>query len=309
MKRSRSRSPQDQSAKKAVKGAGTTTMRRSGRGITNGFADALRTTPASYKPTGGYVSPPPMAQITRQAICSMKNNTFLPLRDSNTKELTFSDFPAFRPNLTPDEVIKLGSFGGTYFRSIYSAPAEKEFSGEEVYKELPWKEWGWVDGQIIEFDEPNLAVATNLRGKTVKKPISSVKSPRNSSAPMAGEKFDSAIMLTSTEYRTSINRFGVKCGGSLDMWESSGWINAQDPYGWFQWYCWFYLGRRSTDDTRQIARWAASAGPKGRFRNQLLNKCLSFKTEVTDATVSPVIRQTLQHWGLEIRKVDSIKKD
>lgn len=21
------------------------------------------------------------------------------------------------------------------------------------------------------------------------------------------------------------------------MWESSGWIVPQDPYGWFQWYC------------------------------------------------------------------------
>jgi hypothetical protein len=24
------------------------------------------------------------------------------------------------------------------------------------------------------------------------------------------------------------------------MWEQSGWIVAQDPYGWFQWYCRFY---------------------------------------------------------------------
>ena len=38
------------------------------------------------------------------------------------------------------------------------------------------------------------------------------------------------------------------------MWESSGWINPCDPYGWFQWYCWFYLGRRTSDDERQIGR-------------------------------------------------------
>ncbi len=32
-------------------------------------------------------------------------------------------------------------------------------------------------------------------------------------------------------------RYGVKCGGDLDMWESSGWISTIDPYGWFQCTC------------------------------------------------------------------------
>jgi hypothetical protein len=42
--------------------------------------------------------------------------------------------------------------------------------------------------------------------------------------------------LTSTKYREEVNKYGVKCGGSLGMWESSGWIADCDPYGWFQWY-------------------------------------------------------------------------
>lgn len=29
-------------------------------------------------------------------------------------------------------------------------------------------------------------------------------------------------------------QYGVKCGGDLHMWESSGWISTIDPYGWFQ---------------------------------------------------------------------------
>jgi len=38
----------------------------------------------------------------------------------------------------------------------------------------------------------------------------------------------------------------------LQAWETSGWIVQQDPFGWFQWYCRFYVGRRSLDDDRQI---------------------------------------------------------
>ena len=84
------------------------------------------------------------------------------------------------------------------------------------------------------------------------------------------------------------------------MWESSGWISDCDPYGWFQWYCRFYSGRRSSDDARQISRWMKSAGVKGRFRSQICNKIIAAGARAEDARISPVIRQTLLHWGLEI---------
>ena len=41
--------------------------------------------------------------------------------------------------------------------------------------------------------------------------------------------------VTSSVYRNEVNTYKVKCGGSLEMWESSGWIHKQDPYGWFHW--------------------------------------------------------------------------
>jgi len=103
--------------------------------------------------------------------------------------------------------------------------------------------------------------------------------------------------LRSKTYTNEVNKWRVKCGGSLGMWESSGWIAAIDPYGWFQWYCRFYLGRRSSDDERQIQRWKSGHGPKGRWRNNLLNKILAAGGDVDNPKVSPVIRQTCQHWG------------
>lgn len=107
-------------------------------------------------------------------------------------------------------------------------------------------------------------------------------------------------MLTSANYDPSMNKYGVKCGGSLGMWESSGWISEVDPYGWFQWYCRFYQGRRCSDDARQISRWLKIAGPKGRFKSQLCNKIMSANSRADDESISPVIRQTLFHWGLLI---------
>mmetsp|Transcript_3243 Transcript_3243/g.7642 ORF Transcript_3243/g.7642 Transcript_3243/m.7642 type:complete len:253 (+) Transcript_3243:38-796(+) len=108
-----------------------------------------------------------------------------------------------------------------------------------------------------------------------------------------------------SSYDVHVNKYGVKCGGTLDMWESSGWISAIDPYGWFHWYCRFFLGRRSTDDDRQIARWSGVASAKGRFRNQLIRKCVKARTTFDDVRVSPVIRQTLLHWAYELTQADA----
>ncbi|XP_013381044.1 uncharacterized protein LOC106152097 isoform X2 [Lingula anatina] len=110
--------------------------------------------------------------------------------------------------------------------------------------------------------------------------------------------------VSSPTYSEKVNTYKVKCGGSLEMWESSGWMHKQDPYGWFQWYCRFYQGRRTADDARQIGRWLRCAGQTGRWKGNLISKCVNTGCSYDNFAVSPVVRQTLQHWGYRLTKDD-----
>ena len=104
-------------------------------------------------------------------------------------------------------------------------------------------------------------------------------------------------LYASSYYDVGVNKYGVRCGASLRFWESRGWINSIDPYGWFQWYCRYCLGRRSEDDQRQIKRWVAIVS---RFKGVLVKMIKNKGAKFDDMSVSPKIRQILLHWGYEL---------
>ena len=121
------------------------------------------------------------------------------------------------------------------------------------------------------------------------------------------EKLDIEQYVTSIIIRSSINKYKIKMGGNLDIWESSGWITNIDPYGWFQWYCRFYLGRRTSDDNRQVNRWLNACGPNGRFRITLIKSIFREKTNYDNYKIKPIIRQSLLHWGYELTKKNYVQ--
>ncbi len=180
-------------------------------------------------------------------------------------EIVFEDYPEFRPNLTPREIFKMGSFGGTYWRPIHSAITGKNHRRAH----LKYRSW-WVgipnDHMVRSYDQ----------------------------------------------YDKKINKYGVRVGTDLEYWEDKHWIVKSHPYGWVQWYCDFYSGKRCADDERQIGRWLRTAGPNSRFRKHLIRLCFDAthgKSEnmaraVANHKISPKIRQTLQHWAYTLNVRD-----
>jgi hypothetical protein len=101
--------------------------------------------------------------------------------------------------------------------------------------------------------------------------------------------------LASRRQDTALNYFGVDASQPLSEWRKKGWIHRDDPRGWFQWYCRYYMGRRmSEEDARQIKRWKAIR----RHVRQVQRNC-----EPGDLSCRPRQRQALLHWAYDSRKL------
>ena len=106
---------------------------------------------------------------------------------------------------------------------------------------------------------------------------------------------------SSNFYDTKVNKYRVKCGTSLRSWENKGWISSIDLYGWLQWYFRYYLGRRSSDDEKQIKRWKDIVA---RFKGILIKMIKNEGAKFDDYSISPKIRQILLHWWYELVESD-----
>ena len=173
-------------------------------------------------------------------------------------EYVFNDYNDFRPNLSPREMFKLGSFGGTYWRNIKSSITGKKY--ENIYLDYPEEWWKGI--------------------------------PKNT------------LTLSWGKYNKKLNNYGVKVGQTLEAWEEKNWISKYHPYGWVHWYCDFFSGKRGPDDSRQISRWMGLASKRGRFRKWLITLITKKDGQWDDYTISPKIRQTLQHWDYRLTKRD-----
>jgi hypothetical protein len=93
----------------------------------------------------------------------------------------------------------------------------------------------------------------------------------------------------------SLNYFGIDASQPLSEWRKKGWIHPDDPRGWFQWYCRYYIGRRAPrEDAHQIGRWRAMK----RHVSQVRKHC-----EPGDPMCRPRQRQALLHWAYDSRLI------
>ena len=107
--------------------------------------------------------------------------------------------------------------------------------------------------------------------------------------------FKNAKMLKfkESEPNAKLNFFGVNASQPLSIWQAKGWIYKDDPRGWFQWYCRYYMGRRiPAEDDRQIKRWVAMR----RHVAQIKHACMP-----GDFSCHTKQRQALLHWAYDSR--------
>lgn len=110
-------------------------------------------------------------------------------------------------------------------------------------------------------------------------------------AEFPNDWYDGAVL--SAKKDPSLNYFQVDASMPLKHWQDKGWLHPDDPRGWFQWYCRYYLGRRMPEeDLRQIKRWKAMTRHVGAIKKNCKEKDMNCRKKQ---------RQALLHWAYDSR--------
>lgn len=101
--------------------------------------------------------------------------------------------------------------------------------------------------------------------------------------------------LCPEKHDPELNFFKINASQPLSVWRKKGWIYPEDPRGWFQWYCRYYMGRRiPEEDERQIKRWKAMKRHVAQIKKNCAEKDLDCRRKQ---------RQALLHWAYDSRKI------
>ena len=107
--------------------------------------------------------------------------------------------------------------------------------------------------------------------------------------------FKKAKLSPDEKKHSELNYFKISASQPLSIWKKKGWIYKDDPHGWFEWYCRYYLGRRiPEEDQRQIKRWKQIQ----RHIAQVSKNC-----RAGDLKCRPKQRQAILHWAYDSRKI------